>query len=302
MSKPLDLSDRIFGKLCVRYQDKNYRNERKWICECECGKFISVRTHSLIIGKTRSCGCLKIKGCGNISGDFWSKLRYRAKSLGHDFDITIEYISSLFDKQNKRCVISGEYIFLNQNKRLNPDLETTASLDRIDSSKGYIEGNVQWVHKTINRMKLDFTTKELLHWCNLVINPQKTDKNYIESDVTISKLYKRYKLISRRFFNKIHRSAKQRKIPFSISIEEIWDIFVNQNGKCAITNISLVLGPQYYNFSKQTASLDRIDSNKGYFKENVQWVHKDINCMKWQLSTKEFISWCTKINNYKNNI
>ena len=31
----------------------------------------------------------------------------------------------------------------------------TASLDRIDSSKGYTEDNIQWVHKDVNQMKMD---------------------------------------------------------------------------------------------------------------------------------------------------
>lgn len=44
----------------------------------------------------------------------------------------------------------------------------TASLDRIDSSKGYIEGNVQWVHKRINKMKLDDSDTEFIEWCRLI--------------------------------------------------------------------------------------------------------------------------------------
>ena len=33
------------------------------------------------------------------------------------------------------------------------------SLDRIDSSKGYEENNVQWVHKDINLMKNKYDNK-----------------------------------------------------------------------------------------------------------------------------------------------
>ena len=44
----------------------------------------------------------------------------------------------------------------------------TASLDRIDSSKGYIKGNVQWVHKEFNKMKLDLLDKEFIDICKLV--------------------------------------------------------------------------------------------------------------------------------------
>jgi hypothetical protein len=43
-----------------------------------------------------------------------------------------------------------------------------ASLDRIDSSKGYIDGNVQWVHKEVNEMKMQATQNEFIEYCNLV--------------------------------------------------------------------------------------------------------------------------------------
>jgi hypothetical protein len=43
--------------------------------------------------------------------------------------------------------------------------ETTASLDRIDSSKGYIEGNLQWVHKDVNIMKMDLSQVEFIDYC-----------------------------------------------------------------------------------------------------------------------------------------
>jgi hypothetical protein len=44
----------------------------------------------------------------------------------------------------------------------------SASLDRIDSSKGYIIGNIQWLHKVINEMKWDYLQSDFIHWCRLV--------------------------------------------------------------------------------------------------------------------------------------
>jgi hypothetical protein len=46
--------------------------------------------------------------------------------------------------------------------------QATASLDRIDSSKGYIEGNLQWLHKRINIMKGNMSEKEFLDFCESV--------------------------------------------------------------------------------------------------------------------------------------
>jgi len=44
-----------------------------------------------------------------------------------------------------------------------------------------------------------------------------------------------------------------------------------------------------------TASLDRINSVRGYEPDNVQWVHKTVNFMKQALSDKELLEWCQKI-------
>ena len=45
-----------------------------------------------------------------------------------------------------------------------------ASLDRIDSSKGYIEGNVQWVTYQANVSKHTMTMEELYEFCRKVLN------------------------------------------------------------------------------------------------------------------------------------
>jgi len=70
-------------------------------------------------------------------------------------------------RQKRRCALTGvELCFVSdyrKNKR-----EQTASLDRIDSDKGYVKGNVQWVHKDINKLKQSFSEKRLIKLCQMV--------------------------------------------------------------------------------------------------------------------------------------
>ena len=47
-----------------------------------------------------------------------------------------------------------------------------------------------------------------------------------------------------------------------------------------------------------TASLDRIDSTRGYTVDNIQWIHKDLNRMKWNLPNDYFINICTLVANH----
>lgn len=93
--------------------------------------------------------------------------------------------------------------------------------------------------------------------------------------------------ISGTYFDSIRSRGKD----FDLTIEYIWDLFLYQNRRCALTNEVLTLSPAYESF-KQTASLDRIDSDLGYTPSNVQWVHKDVNRMKNAFSQSRFVEVC----------
>lgn len=132
------------------------------------------------MGKTKSCGCdksgyLKITGknnkrftgCEDISGRYWGRIKESAKTRNFEFNITIEYAWELFIKQNRKCNLSGLPIKFSFTR--NKDDET-ASLDRIDSKIGYVEGNVQWVHKHINMMKNAHSQDYFINLCKLISN------------------------------------------------------------------------------------------------------------------------------------
>jgi hypothetical protein len=161
----------------------------KWVlCKCDCGKISTKRLSALLNGITGSCGCLRalkgekspyFTGCGEISGKFFSQIKRTAnggtnkrKRLYKNFDVTVEYLWELFLKQNRKCAITG--IPLSFAPNLEKLSKGTASLDRIDSNKGYTEDNVQWVHKTINMMKNKLSMSEFIAMCKLV---SKNNKN-----------------------------------------------------------------------------------------------------------------------------
>lgn len=148
---------------------------------CKCGKECLIKPSNLNNKVCTKCNPRKFSienhsylGTKNIPKTYFTSVKSSAKSKNRDFSIDIEYLEEIFVKQNKKCIYSGLSISLNGKGR-----ESTASLDRIDSSKGYIKGNVQWVHKTINKMKLDLTEKEFLFFINQIYN-YRENKNALE--------------------------------------------------------------------------------------------------------------------------
>lgn len=105
--------------------------------------------------------------------------------------------------------------------------------------------------------------------------------------------YKGYEEISGSTFSDIAYSAKRRGISFDLKIEYLWDLYIKQNKKCNLSKLDI----HFYRTKKQrnTASLDRIDSTKGYEVGNVQWLHKDVNNMKGRLTQQECIDLCKSI-------
>lgn len=113
----------------------------------------------------------------SISGTYWKQILSRAKLSKIKFELTIEYIWDLYIKQNKKCAISGVNINFEEKNTTIRKHTKTASLDRIDSTKGYLKGNVQWIHKDINYMKTDLTQEEFFKWCEIIYNFQKLKTN-----------------------------------------------------------------------------------------------------------------------------
>lgn len=83
------------------------------------------------------------KGHGEISGQYWGSLKHGAEIRSIQFDIKIHTAWDLFLQQQGRCALTGEKLIMLAPK----DTKRTASLDRIDSSLHYQEGNLQWIHK-----------------------------------------------------------------------------------------------------------------------------------------------------------
>lgn len=97
----------------------------------------------------------------------------------------------------------------------------------------------------------------------------------------------------------IQKNAKVRGIRFDLQIEDAWELFLRQDGKCALTGWDISFAKRGQKWYDGTASLDRVDSKQDYRLSNVQWLHKRVNISKWDYTTLEFIDICMAVADYR---
>lgn len=181
----LDITGKKNGKLtAIKLLSNNYIEYSKnylWLFKCDCGNYKEINPRQVFRKdnySTKSCGCLhkeyiknnkgtnsnSFKGVGEVPLGYYTRAKIGAIKRNLDFKISIEDINNLLIKQNNKCKLSNVDIYFKPNK------DYTASLDRIDSTKGYTIDNIQWIHKTINVMKMKMSDKDLIDWCKLIAN------------------------------------------------------------------------------------------------------------------------------------
>jgi hypothetical protein len=138
--------------------------------ECECGNKKLYPKTLLTQGIMVTCGCTKlgVKQYKDIPRWLIRMFKTQADLKNKKWDVSLEYLGDLYEKQNGKCIYTGWELEINGSKQ-----SKTASLDRIDSSKGYIKGNVQWVHKDVNIAKNKLSHDDFLKLCKAItkLNP-----------------------------------------------------------------------------------------------------------------------------------
>ncbi|KKL91512.1 hypothetical protein LCGC14_1893920 [marine sediment metagenome] len=145
-------------------------------CRCVCNNEFQIR-YSMVF-RQQSCGCFRNR-CGEenhrftgykqISGARWWSYKDNASKRNISFEITIKEAWDIFEKQNGYCALTGEPLTFWKSSRNKDKGDASASMDRIDNTKGYTKENIWWVHKHVNQIKMAMTTTEFVSWCNKVV-------------------------------------------------------------------------------------------------------------------------------------
>ena len=151
---------------------ENVKGQLRYKCRCSCGNE-RYMTSTALMNTTRWFKCKQcatqesIDGMtirngrvGDLTLSKVNSIQAKAVLRKIDFNLSIEYLWSLYVAQGKRCAITGDEL---------PSIRK-ASLDRIDSKVGYVEGNVQWVTSQANKCKHILSMSELYEFARKVLN------------------------------------------------------------------------------------------------------------------------------------
>lgn len=105
------------------------------------------------------------------------------------------------------------------------------------------------------------------------------------------------KLLTTRYTD-LKTRTKKKRVKYAVELDfdvnyllTLWD---KQSGKCALSDIPMtfILFDGHINTN---VSIDRIDSNKGYSKDNIQLVCCIVNKMKLDLTMEDLFYYCNQI-------
>lgn len=109
-----DLTGQCFGYLTVLKRDeskpKGHQKKAYWICQCECGKQISVISDSLLSRHTNSCGCKNFSRGENKIKEILreEEINYKAQFTFSDLqnhNTPLRFDFAIFENNKIKCLI-----------------------------------------------------------------------------------------------------------------------------------------------------------------------------------------------------
>ena len=101
----------------------------------------------------------------------WFMRNVNRRRFKKEVSINIDYIMEVWEQQKGICPFTGWELVLPVNSCVfasKDDRPRRASLDRVDSSKGYVKGNVRFISVMANNCKNNFTDEEVKTFCKAV--------------------------------------------------------------------------------------------------------------------------------------
>ena len=158
--------ERVGGKVLVEYAGRDAHRIHLWWWASDCCGIRQGPSSISHMSRSQRCRACSRKrenngrwlGHEQISGSFLYQYRHDARTRGLAWEVTPEQLWAKWVEQEGCCAYTGWPL----------EHGVNASIDRIDSTVGYLLGNVHWVHRDVNWAKRDFTERYFLTLCAAV--------------------------------------------------------------------------------------------------------------------------------------
>lgn len=91
-----------------------------------------------------------------------------SKKRNQKYDVDLEYLSVVWKSQNGICPFTKQKLELRTHSNKEKASPYSASLDRIDNTKGYIRDNIRFVALIFNYARNTFSDEQVLQFCRQV--------------------------------------------------------------------------------------------------------------------------------------
>lgn len=175
-----NLVGKTFGFLTVLSLSGNRNgNGAIWLCSCVCGNKPKVRAHSLLQGRTKSCGCqrrvlvatkTKLPGDIAVCNQLYSTYRQMANRRSLSFDLSREEFTALIRSNCHYCGVSP-YQTLQKTSRVFGSVTLKYNgVDRKNNRCGYKLTNCVPACGLCNRAKNNLSYDDFKAWIDRLVS------------------------------------------------------------------------------------------------------------------------------------
>lgn len=296
-----DLTGKKFGKLTViERAEKSKSGVTRWKCKCDCGNEAIVSVYQLLNGNTKSCGCLNREMTKARAPDL-TGLKFNRLTVIERAERTKTGIIRW------RCICDcGNETIVSSRHLINGDTKTCGCLNKEKAKERILNLIGNRYGKLVVMGRAEDGKRGSICWkckCDcgneIIVNTHSLRTGNTKSCGCYHLEIIR-KPFGEAYFNRImkeyKRGAKERNKEFSLSEDEFKELILADCFYCG-TKPS-----QQYKNTRSDGSLkcngiilyngiDRIDSSKGYFKDNVVTCCKQCNYAKHNYTQEEFELW-----------
>lgn len=162
MAAFIDLTGNRYGKLLVIKRHGSISNRPAWLCKCDCGVIVTVKSENLKSGNTKSCGCYKVEiirnaGMANVTHGYAKRIDGKKSKIYSIWDSMRQRCNNENNCNYENYGLRGIKVCEEWNKSFEAFLKDMGipsegfSIDRINNDGNYEPSNCRWATRSQQR-------------------------------------------------------------------------------------------------------------------------------------------------------